>query len=808
MSGQSSPDSAVFKVTLIGSNDNKIQDEGTIEATPSSLVYTADQGSKFTWSFTHLSKYGSNGENMFTIETSSKCPHGAGVYIFTTPHAPYLESVVAKHLARHTSPETEVIGKNGLNTPTNGRTVQRSVSLWSLQNNQFPVRSLTDDPNTSKEGILEVTEQNVVFTDNNSGRQYIWPIRFLRRYGYEGSRFMFEASEKCAGGGGLFRFLSNRASDIQDLVRKQSKSFCGSQMNLSSSPWERPSRTPLRTEDDDQPVFHRTNSFLRRARSAMDLNRDLFDVVNISDESKEVGKGTLEVTQLDLIYIDHKTEEKWRWPLRYLRRYGYDGTVFSFEAGRRCPGGEGLYAFSSPRANEIKQAILLSVSGTRKTNNEMFSSNLSLAEPPPSTRHQFRRGSDLLPPRNTGLKLTPPPLSRKQVPLPRLPIPTPPRSPSSPRLPLPTPPRSPPVSERCSTPRDSVSSPSLDENDTSSVSSGVLTPPLSDMTTPPQKPPRSEKRRKNVKNRNIKIDESKPEHMYDTVQVMQRSISSEVNSPIKPHPPIKPSPPPKPKQHSPSVKDSPSSEKKSKTQTKLKNFFGKRRSIDVAPKDMSPPPATLESGSGQGAESGEGVSLYANIVPKHHSMYANVQRQGSVGAVDVGVFSTTLPSSGVPSPHRGDTPPPHTTLPHTPPPHTTLPHEGSLYQNIELKSPPSTQVDNTYANIELKSSVVHTPTKYTEIEILDGSLSPTITSTSPHKRYSGSKYSEPASSSTSSVDETQVTYQQLNFKVMDVVTKLHEQRGKTEQFAQMLDRHAIKEDEVKTLTKGSKKKRT
>ncbi|XP_064397257.1 uncharacterized protein LOC135344092 [Halichondria panicea] len=805
MSRQASPDSAVFKVSVVGSHDNQIQNEGTLEATPTSLIYIDENDLKFTWSLTHIQKYGSNGEKLFTIETSRDCPTGAGVYIFSTPHAPYLESVVNKHLlkGKRISPDTDVFptAKGDNLTPTNGRTMGRSTSLWSLPNNQFPVRSLTDDPNTSKEGLMEITDHNIIFTDSSNERQYHWPIRFLRRYGYEGNRFTFDASERCAGGGGVFRFATHRAADIQDLVRKQSNNFSGSVMNLASPPMEqaRVTKVPLRNSEDDgqHDGFQRNNSFLRRARSAMDLNRNLFEVVNISDDLKEVGKGTLEVTQLDLIYIDHITEEKWRWPLRYLRRYGCDGHVFSFEAGRRCPGGEGLYAFSCPRAADIHEAIILSVSGPKKTT-DMFSSNLSLVDSALTQQRRAnsraRRGSDNLQPRrgyNDPLKLTPPPPSRKQIPLPRIPIPTPPRSPSLVE-----------IDERSVTPRDSVSSPS-DNGDTSSVSSGVVTPPLPGMSTPPPKPPRSGERRKKVKGEKVKKVKSEEvtEHMYDTVSVQHKyleSVSSSGGDSPRPCPlPEKPLPPPKPKTIN---KDSPSSNKNGKKdkpmapkKTSILRLFG-RRSSDVAPKERSPEPLqNVENYNKNEAP----PSMYANVdirtAPKHHSMYANIQRQGSVGRGEVDVFSTSLPS--VPAPHRGNTPPPQPS--HTP----TKPSEGDIYQNIKVTP---VVANSTYANVDLrkhKETVeAFIPTQYAEVQIIDGVLPPCVAASTPKRQSHLS--SEPDNVV---VEDSSVEYGTLNFSAMNEIKKLHEQRGKKEQFAEMLDRHTLKQEEVTALNKGSRK---
>ncbi len=82
------------------------------------------------------------------------------------------------------------------------------------------------------------------------------------------------------------------------------------------------------------------------------LPENMFHVVNIGDD-RRLDKGMMQVTETELIFTDRKTTESWRWPLKFLRKYGCDGEVFSFEAGRKCPGGEGLYAFESRRASQI-----------------------------------------------------------------------------------------------------------------------------------------------------------------------------------------------------------------------------------------------------------------------------------------------------------------------------------------------------------------------------------------------------------------------------------------------------------------------
>ncbi|CAF94982.1 unnamed protein product, partial [Tetraodon nigroviridis] len=50
------------------------------------------------------------------------------------------------------------------------------------------------------------------------------------------------------------------------------------------------------------------------------------------------------------------------WPYRHLRRFGRDKTSFSFEAGRRCPSGEGSFEFDTKQGNLLFKAVEAAIS--------------------------------------------------------------------------------------------------------------------------------------------------------------------------------------------------------------------------------------------------------------------------------------------------------------------------------------------------------------------------------------------------------------------------------------------------------------
>ncbi|XP_075457544.1 docking protein 2 isoform X2 [Ascaphus truei] len=53
------------------------------------------------------------------------------------------------------------------------------------------------------------------------------------------------------------------------------------------------------------------------------------------------------------------------WPYPFLRRFGRDKTMFSFEAGRRCTSGEGNFEFETPQGGHIFQSIESAISTRR-----------------------------------------------------------------------------------------------------------------------------------------------------------------------------------------------------------------------------------------------------------------------------------------------------------------------------------------------------------------------------------------------------------------------------------------------------------
>ncbi|QQP38370.1 Putative LOC100877025, partial [Caligus rogercresseyi] len=70
-------------------------------------------------------------------------------------------------------------------------------------------------------------------------------------------------------------------------------------------------------------------------RDINDIHPNIFHVLNVDDDGVRHSQGQLEVAEAHLV-LYQKGKEPVRWPLKCLRRYGFETNMFSFESGRRC----------------------------------------------------------------------------------------------------------------------------------------------------------------------------------------------------------------------------------------------------------------------------------------------------------------------------------------------------------------------------------------------------------------------------------------------------------------------------------------
>lgn len=127
-------------------------------------------------------------------------------------------------------------------------------------------------------------------------------------------------------------------------------------------------------------------------RDINDIHPNIFQVMNVDESGQHVSPGQLELTESELV-LYQRGKAATRWPLRCLRRYGFDAEIFSFESGRRCPTGPGIYAFRCRRAEQLFNLLQQNIQ-LRNLSDDIVSAanelavpaNVSSAGPPVSSR--------------------------------------------------------------------------------------------------------------------------------------------------------------------------------------------------------------------------------------------------------------------------------------------------------------------------------------------------------------------------------------------------------------------------------------
>ncbi|XP_019874649.2 fibroblast growth factor receptor substrate 3 [Aethina tumida] len=138
-----------------------------------------------------------------------------------------------------------------------------------------------------------------------------------------------------------------------------------------------------------------------------DTHPNIFQVVNVNDSGVTISPGKLQVTDTELVYYQ-KGKGPVRWPLKTLRKYGFDADVFSFECGRRCATGEGIYAFKTRKADQLFNLMQLKTS-VHNEGEGVAPDNPSQLDPQTVVRLDSRPGSIVgLPPTSP----SPPPVEQ------------------------------------------------------------------------------------------------------------------------------------------------------------------------------------------------------------------------------------------------------------------------------------------------------------------------------------------------------------------------------------------------------------
>ncbi|KAF3430749.1 hypothetical protein E2986_04816 [Frieseomelitta varia] len=109
-----------------------------------------------------------------------------------------------------------------------------------------------------------------------------------------------------------------------------------------------------------------------------DLHPNVFQVMNVDDLGNLITPGRLEVTEADIV-LHQRGKQPIKWPLRCLRRYGYDAEIFSFESGRRCSTGPGIYAFKCRRAAHLFNLVQTNIQVCNNSGDDTISRELPVA---------------------------------------------------------------------------------------------------------------------------------------------------------------------------------------------------------------------------------------------------------------------------------------------------------------------------------------------------------------------------------------------------------------------------------------------
>jgi hypothetical protein len=107
-----------------------------------------------------------------------------------------------------------------------------------------------------------------------------------------------------------------------------------------------------------------------------------FKVYNVDAKLTKHSKGLIRIQTNEMgLYQDNR--EPIQWPLSGIRRYGYYKNIFLFECGRKCPTGEGLFAFECSKAQLLHDTLHNALTNAAATNHNLIRLNSNSFIPQP-----------------------------------------------------------------------------------------------------------------------------------------------------------------------------------------------------------------------------------------------------------------------------------------------------------------------------------------------------------------------------------------------------------------------------------------
>jgi len=135
--------------------------------------------------------------------------------------------------------------------------------------NTFVVAMIDERGSVTSEGTIKITATDLVL--NRRGREDMWPLKSLRRYGADEDVFSFESGRRCPMGEGIFAFKCQRAQGLLEQLQQKLRNNTIPAPNPPPPPPSNP--TSVTTESTIVPIAVGSNGGLATTANDSSVDR-------------------------------------------------------------------------------------------------------------------------------------------------------------------------------------------------------------------------------------------------------------------------------------------------------------------------------------------------------------------------------------------------------------------------------------------------------------------------------------------------------------------------------------------------------